>query len=216
MSSKPFDFQLSGPAGMLEALFEHPNHEPSTVVVLGHPHPQYGGTMHNKVIYRAAKTFLKLGFSVLRFNFRGVGRSQGQWDHGKGEREDFLSAVDYAATTYPGKDLWTAGFSFGAWQALTCGVSDPRVKTLLGIAPPFGRYDLDEVLNSTKPTHLIHGEQDEIIPLSELQIFYRRINAPKTLTIINAANHLFEGRVAEIDSAIQNIFKLSAQSGDQA
>ena len=207
--------QFSGQAGLLEALFEYPNQHPRAVVVFGHPHPQHGGNMHNKVVYRASKTFLELGCAVLRFNFRGVGKSDGQWDEGRGERNDFLSAFDFAANTYPDTDVWSAGFSFGAWLALSCGVSDSRVSQVLAIAPPTGRYDLTEVLTSRKPTHFIHGEQDEIVPISELRKFYEKVPTPKTLTAIDAANHLFENRVGEVAAAIRKTFGIIEEQGEQ-
>lgn len=207
--------QFSGQAGLLEALFEHPNQHPRAVVVFGHPHPQHGGNMHNKVVYRASKTFLELGCAVLRFNFRGVGKSNGQWDKGRGERNDFLSALDFAAITYPDTDMWSAGFSFGAWLALSCGVSDSRVSQVLAIAPPAGRYDLTEVLTSRKPTHFIHGERDETVPIGELRKFYEQVPTPKTLTAIDAANHLFENRVGEVAAAIWKTFGIIAEQGEQ-
>jgi alpha/beta superfamily hydrolase len=196
--------QFPGPAGSLETLFEAPEEHPRAVVVFGHPHPQHGGTMHTKVVYRAAKTLLDLGCAVLRFNFRGVGASAGQWDEGRGERDDFQAGLDHGAASYPGVDLWAAGFSFGAWIALTCGVRDPRVTQLLAIAPPTGRYDFAAVTATTKPTHFIHGNRDELVPVTEMQEFYERISPPKTLTIIDGASHLFEGRVPAVGEAIRN------------
>ena len=199
--------QFPGPAGPLEALFERPSVPARIVVVFGHPHPQYGGTMHTKVVYRAAKTFLALGCAVLRFHFRGVGTSAGSWDDGVGERDDFHAALDFAASTYPDATLWAAGFSFGAWLALTCGVRDTRVTRLLGIAPPIGRRPHGVVATSPKLTHFIHGAQDELIPLDTLRRFYETVSKPKTLTVIENANHLFDGRIAELGDAIQATFE---------
>ncbi len=198
--------QFQGPAGSLEALFETPEGDPRAVVVFGHPHPQHGGTMHTKVVYRAAKTFLELGCAVLRFNFRGVGASAGQWDEGRGERDDFQAGLDCGAGAYPDTELWAAGFSFGAWIALTCGARDPRVTQLLGIAPPAGHYDFSEVATSTTPTHFIHGALDELIPLARLRALYESLTPPKGLTVIDGASHLFEGRVPDVGEAIRNTF----------
>jgi len=205
--------QLPGPAGPLEALFETPETRPRAVVVFGHPHPLHGGTMHTKVVYRAAKSFLEMGCAVLRFNFRGVGASAGQWDEGRGEREDFHAGLDYAAAAHPRVDLWSAGFSFGAWLAMTSGVRDRRVTQVLGIAPPTSRYDFDDVASSAKPTHFIHGALDELVPIGNLKAFYERVSAPKTLTIIDGASHLFEGRIPKVGEAIQHAF--GVQSADQ-
>ncbi len=203
--------QFSGPAGILESLFEHPTGVPRAVMVFGHPHPQYGGTMHSKVVYRAAKTFLELGCAVLRFNFRGVGASEGQWDNGRGEQDDFRAAIDQAAATYPGVELWAGGFSFGAWMALSVGIADPRITTLLAIAPPVGRYDCTEAAASGKRIHFIHGAQDELIPVAELRAHYDNVSEPKTLTVIDGASHLFEGQVGEVGDAIRTIFSVHTE-----
>src|ERR1041384_3735458 len=109
---------LTGPAGRLEALLEEPSGPPKAVVVFAHPLPTHGGTMHTKAVYQGAKALARTGCAVLRFNFRGVGRSAGTWDEGRGERDDFKAAVDFMAAKYPGTELWAAGFSFGAYVAL--------------------------------------------------------------------------------------------------
>ncbi len=204
--------QFSGPAGTIEALFEHPTESPRAVMIFGHPHPRHGGTMHTKVVYRAAKTFLALGCAVLRFNFRGVGASQGQWDDGRGEQDDFAAGIDVAATTYPGVELWAGGFSFGAWIALCRGIADSRITTLLAIAPPVGWYDFADVAASPKLMHFIHGEQDELVPVAQMRAQYKEISEPKTLTVIDGANHLFDGRVAEVGDVIRARFRTEEQS----
>src|SRR6185436_4885280 len=112
---------LTGPAGPLEALLDEPVSPPRAVAVFAHPHPQYGGNMHTKAVYQGAKGLARAGCAVLRFNFRGVGRSQGEFDKGEGEVADFRAALDYIAARYPGVPLWAAGFSFGAWVALEAG-----------------------------------------------------------------------------------------------
>src|ERR1044071_6444268 len=143
--------EIEGPAGPLEALLEKPPGAIRAAVVFAHPLPTHGGTMHTKVVYQGAKVLARIGCAVLRFNFRGVGRSAGTWDEGRGERDDFKAAVDFMAAQYPGKELWAAGFSFGAYVALTAGAEDDRICTLIGIAPPVDRYDLSIAKRSTKP-----------------------------------------------------------------
>ena len=170
--------QIPGPVGPLEALLTEPvvgpdGHAPNPrgAVVFGHPHPKFGGTMHTKVVYQAAKAFARIGCATLRFNFRGVGLSAGVWDDGRGEQDDYRAALDFAAVRYPHVELWTAGFSFGAWIALSVGAADPRVCALIGIASPVDtkpEYDLSAVVASTKPKFLIHGERDELIPLTRM------------------------------------------------
>jgi hypothetical protein len=131
-------------------------------MILGHPHPLHGGTMHTKVVYRAAKTLLELGCAVLRFNFRGVGRSPGQFDEGLGEQDDFRAAVTYVASTYPDLQVWAAGASFGAYIAMSVGATDERIAALIGVAPPVNRYDFSDIEASPKPKFIIHGEEDEL------------------------------------------------------
>src|SRR5688572_14115076 len=126
---------LAGPAGPLEAILDEPGEQRlRAAVVFSHPHPQFGGTMHTKVVYQGAKGLARIGCAVLRFNFRGVGRSAGAFSGGSGELEDHRSALDYMATRYSDARLWSAGFSFGAWAALEAGADDPRVTALIGIA----------------------------------------------------------------------------------
>src|SRR3954470_388388 len=127
---------LVGPAGPLEALLDEPantnfSDSPKAAVVFAHPHPQFGGTMHTKGVYQAAKGLARIGCAVLRFNFRGVGRSEGTFDEGVGERSDFTAAIDLMAARFPGVPLWAAGFSFGSWIALETGSADPRVSLLI-------------------------------------------------------------------------------------
>ena len=116
----PIITDLVGPAGRLEALLDEPSSDQQVraAVVFAHPHPQYGGTMHTKIVYQGAKALTRIGCTVLRFNFRGVGASEGEFDRGEGEMDDFKAALDYMASRDPGLPLWAAGFSFGAWVAL--------------------------------------------------------------------------------------------------
>jgi len=213
--------EIPGPAGPLEALLDEPpaaggvNEEGlverglhdglRAAVVLAHPHPQYGGTMHTKVVYQAAKAFRRIGCAVLRFNFRGTGLSAGAYDEGRGEMDDFHSAVDFMRRQYPEAPLWAAGMSFGAWISLTVGASDSRVTTLLGIAPPLSRYDFEPVRTSAKPKFFIQGERDELCPLKEMQEFYGRAADPKELVVIDAADHLFYVKTGEVADAIEDL-----------
>ena len=127
--------EIAGPAGPLEVLIDLPAGKPRAAVVFAHPLPTEGGTMHTKVVFQGAKALTRIGCAVLRFNFRGVGRSAGAWDEGRGEKDDYRAALDYFAGTYPDTELWTAGFSFGSHIAMTCGAADDRVCALIGIAP---------------------------------------------------------------------------------
>ncbi len=201
--------EIQGPAGRLEALLEPPVLSPGqpvrAAVVFGHPLPIEGGTMHTKAVYRATKALARIGCAVLRFNFRGVGSSEGTWDEGPGEIADFRAALDVMAARYPDTELWTAGFSFGSWVALTVGATDDRVRVLIGIAPPLDRYDFSVVAKSTKPKFFIHGEFDEISPLKRMYEFYSQVPEPKELVVIDGASHLFDGKVLEVGDAVEDL-----------
>jgi alpha/beta superfamily hydrolase len=207
---------LTGPAGALEAVLEppadgRPDSAIRAAVVFAHPHPQFGGTMHTKAVYQGTKGLSRIGCSVLRFNFRGVGRSEGQFDQGDGEKEDFSAALDYMANRYPGARIWAAGFSFGAWVALEVGAADDRVSALIGIAPPVATsvsgmaYSFPRTRESAKPKFLVQGEADEVCPLEALWQFYGHLQEPKEIVVIDAADHLFEGKTTEVGEALEDL-----------
>ena len=192
--------------GPLEALLEEPKASaPRAGVVFAHPLPTEGGTMHTKMVFQGAKGLLRAGCAVLRFNFRGVGRSRGEFDRGRGEQDDFRAAVDFMAARYPNVELWAAGASFGSYVALTAGAADERVCALIAIAPPVDRYDFSAVKKSTKPTFLVHGEEDELIPLKLVREFYAHLQEPKELVVIDRANHLFDGQASEVGDALEEL-----------
>jgi uncharacterized protein len=213
--------EIRGPVGPLEALLEEPaehrgvssdglihlgtNGGIRAAVVLAHPHPQYGGTMHTKAVYQSAKALARIGCAVLRFNFRGAGRSAGTFDEGVGEKDDFRAALDFVRSRYPEAPLWAAGMSFGSWVGLSVGAEDPRVSLLLGVSTPVSKYDFSSVAVSTKPKYFIHGERDEICSLKEMREFYARAAEPKELAVIDAADHLFDGKVSEVADAIEDL-----------
>ena len=199
--------EIAGPAGRLEALLEEPSAAPAprAAVVFAHPHPQYGGTMHTKVVYQAAKALGRIGCAVLRFNFRGAGTSGGAFSDGPGEMDDFGAALDFMHARYPSAPMWAGGMSYGAWIGMTAGARDPRVSTLLGIAMPVSRYDWEEVRRSAKPKFFVHGERDELTSVKQIREFYARAADPKELVVIDAADHLFDGKVGEVADAIEDM-----------
>jgi alpha/beta superfamily hydrolase len=202
-----FLHEIAGPVGPLEALLDLPEGRPRAAVVFAHPHPLQGGTMHTKTVYQAAKALARIGCAVLRFNFRGVGRSAGAFDAGSGEMDDFRAGLDFMASRYPERALWAAGFSFGSFIALSVGAADPRVTLLLGIAPPVDRYGFEPLLTSAKPKFFIHGERDELISIKEMRRFYARLPEPKELVEIDGASHLFEGRTSEVGDAVVDLLE---------
>ena len=204
---------LKGPAGSLEALLDTPEGAatPRAAVVFAHPHPQYGGTMHTKAVYQGTKGLVRTGCAVLRFNFRGVGRSAGTFDTGPGEMQDFVAALDYMAARFPGIPLWAAGFSFGSWVALEVGAVDDRVSALIGIAPPVVtsvsgmEYTFPNTLESTKPKFFVQGEADEVCPIEGMWSFYGKLQEPKEMVVIDGADHLFEGKTQDVGEALEDL-----------
>src|SRR5437868_1171667 len=213
--------EIPGPAGRLEALLDEPPPNRAVgddglvseghasglraAVVFAHPHTEYGGTMHTKVVYQAAKALTRIGCAVLRFNFRGAGASAGAFSNGPGEIDDFRAALDYMNSRYPQAAMWAGGMSFGAYAGLTAGAQDPRVTTLVGIALPVSRYDFALVERSDKAKFFIHGEFDELCPLKDMCAFYARCAEPKDLVVIDAADHLFDGKVSQVAEAIEDL-----------
>jgi len=197
--------EIPGPAGPLEALLDLPAGSPRVGVVFAHPLPIKGGTMHTKVVYQSAKALNRIGCAVLRFNFRGVGRSAGTWDNGRGEMDDYRAAVDFLSGRYPDLEMWAAGFSFGSYIAMISGADDDRICTLIGIAPPVNRYEFASVKLSTKPKFVVHGESDELIPLKAVREFYAQLQEPKEFVEIDRANHLFDGQASEVGDALEEL-----------
>ncbi len=197
--------EIPGAVGQLEALLDLPDGPPSKAVVFAHPLPIKGGTMHTKVVFQAAKALTRIGCVVLRFNFRGVGRSAGTWDNGRGEMDDYRAAVDFLSGRYPDLEMWAAGFSFGSYIAMTSGADDDRICALIGIAPPVNRYEYASVKLSTKPKFIVHGESDELIPLKAVREFYAHLHDPKELVEIDRANHLFDGQASEVGDALEDL-----------
>lgn len=201
--------ELKGPAGRLEALLDVPDGTPRAAVVFAHPLPTHGGTMHTKAVFQGTKGLLRTGCAVLRFNFRGVGGSEGAFDGGEGEKADFASALDFMAARYPNLPLWAAGFSFGSWVALETGAVDGRVTALIGIAPPVTKpgYDFSNTRQSTKAKFFVQGEADDICPLEDMWKFYGALPEPRELVVIDAADHLFDGHTTEVGEALEDLLR---------
>lgn len=198
--------EIPGPLGPLEALLEEPKGvAPRAAVVFAHPLPTEGGTMHTKMVFQGAKGLVRAGCAVLRFNFRGVGRSPGAFDGGRGEQDDFRAGLDFMAARYPNVDIWAAGASFGSYVALSAGARDQRVCALIAVAPPVDRYDFSEAKRSTKAKFIVHGEEDELIPLKAVRAFYAQLEEPKEIVVIDRANHLFEGQTVEVGEALEEL-----------
>jgi alpha/beta superfamily hydrolase len=194
-----------GPAGRLEVRVDDPDGPVRAVAVVAPPHPQLGGSLYDRVVYHATQGLARIGCVVWRFNFRGVGTSQGEFDGATGEVDDMRAIVDRAAAETPESPLWTVGYSFGAWVATQVGTSDPRVTTLVAIAPPVTGYDFAALETSPKPKFLIHGERDEMTPLKAVRLFYASLVEPRELVVIDGANHVFDGHASELSDAVEEL-----------
>jgi alpha/beta superfamily hydrolase len=193
--------------GQLEAILKEPRQgTPKGVALVLHPHPLGGGTMHNKVVFRAAAALNDAGLTVLRINFRGVGQSTGQHDEGRGERDDVRAGLDYLSQQYPGLRITVCGFSFGCRVGLEVAIHDPRVSFLIGIGTPLDKYDFDFLAESRKPLLLVHGENDEFGDVEELRRLVAELetNVPVRLVVIPGAGHFFDDHLDELKRAIRN------------
>jgi hypothetical protein len=196
-------FFIPGPAGQLEAmLWTAPEAEPRRVAALCHPHPLFGGTMHNKVVYQAAKALHQSGLPVLRFNFRGAGLSEGEHDHGRGELDDVRAALDYLAEHFPGKPILLAGFSFGAWIGLRVGCEDSRVTKLIGLGIPVNNSDLTYLRACSKPKLIVQGGEDQHGSREKVEALFADIPGPKRLVIVDGVDHFFAGKLDQVGAAI--------------
>jgi uncharacterized protein len=193
---------IEGPAGRLEAILKDPSTPMRRSAVICHPHPLYGGTMHNKVVYRIARTFSEAGFTALRFNFRGVGLSAGTHDYGQGEQQDLRAAIDFMQRRYPDDEIWAAGFSFGSGVMLKVCCDDRRIRALVAAGVPTSVFEPGEVPAGEKPKLVVNGSQDEFGPTEGLRRFFEQISDPKEQAIIEGADHFFEGHLDDLSGAV--------------
>lgn len=163
--------------------------------------------MHNKVVFRAAKAALQVGLPALRFNFRGVGKSQGQFAEGIGERDDVRAALDYLQTRFPKKPVCVMGFSFGAWVGLAVGAADPRVRALVGLGLPAASLDLSFLRHVTKPKLIIQGTRDQYGPRDRVEALFASLPDPKRMHWVEGADHFFAGRLDEIQPLIRDFLQ---------
>jgi uncharacterized protein len=198
-------FFLQGPAGQLEAILWTPpagTPPPSFAALVCHPHPLFGGTMHNKVIYQTAKSLSALGLPVLRFNFRGAGRSAGTHDRGRGERGDVSAGLDFLAAEFPGVPLLLAGFSFGSWVGLRVGCEDARVTQLIGLGAPVNDSDFSYLSECAKPKLFVQGGNDQFGSLEKLTALVASLPGGNRVVEVPGVNHFFAGKLDELDHAI--------------
>ncbi len=206
---------IPAPHGILEGLLRLPDGMPASAAsatdaaalptmaaLVCHPHPQFGGTMHNKVVFRLAAALVEHGIPALRFNFRGVGRSTGEFDEGQGEADDIRAALDALDARYPGLPLLLAGFSFGSWVGMPVGCADPRITHLIGVGVPVSLLGADDLAGCDKPKLIVQGEHDQYGPRAALEAWFARLPEPKRLTIVPGADHFFTQQQSELAAAL--------------
>lgn len=190
--------------GQLEAILKEPRVTARGLALVLHPHPLGGGTMHNKVVFRAAAALNDAGLITLRVNFRGVGQSSGSHDEGRGELEDVRAGVSYLETNYPGLPLTVCGFSFGARVGLEIGIADQGVGNLISIGTPLNNYDFSFLKDCRKPILFVHGERDEYGDVTQLKRLVRQLETQTSveLKVIAGSEHFFTNHLDELKQAI--------------
>jgi alpha/beta superfamily hydrolase len=203
------DVIFAGPSGRLEGKYQHQKHKTAPIALILHPHPQHGGTMNNRVVYEMFYAFQRRGCSVLRFNFRGVGRSQGVFDGGIGELSDAAAALDWLQTMNPGaQTCWVVGFSFGAWISMQLLMRRPEIHAFITIAPPANIYDFTFLAPCPASGLIVHGRNDQVSPEADVQKMVDRLNAQRGIKItqvkIEGANHFFDQNLPELVKTVED------------
>lgn len=198
---------FNGPDGRLEGRYHHCKQANAPIALLLHPDPRFGGTMNNKVIYTLYQVFMRRGFSVLRFNFRGVGRSQGHFDNGPGELSDAASALDWMQSVNPNASVcWVAGFSFGAWIGMQLLMRRPEIGGFVSVAPPANVHDFSFLAPCPASGLIIHGEKDEVVPLAAVDKLAQKLSHQKTVSIdyrvVKDADHFFQNKIDVLASHV--------------
>lgn len=200
------EIELHSSAGRLRARHDPPEAEPPVhgprAAVVCHPHPVQGGTMDNKVVVTVARALREQGLHVVRFNFRGAGGSEGEHDHGRGERDDVRAALDHAAELAGGGSLLMAGFSFGSWVGLSVAAEDERVTARLAVAPPVSFYDYAAVAADPTPLTLVYALEDELIPARAIEAWVAQCATPPRVVPVPGAGHLFHARLGPVRDAV--------------
>ncbi len=198
---------FSGPEGRIEGRYHHSEEKGAPAAIVLHPHPKHGGTMNNKVVYNTYKTFVDNGFSVLRFNFRGVGRSEGSFDNGIGELVDAATALDWLQLQNPdASTFWVAGFSFGAWQAMQLLMRRPELEAFIAISPPANMYDFTFLAPCPRSGLIVQGTQDSIVEEDAVSKLAEKLNGQRNIEIdyrvINGADHFFR---QHMDTLVEHV-----------
>ena len=198
---------FTGEGGRIEGRFHPGRSRTSPIAIILHPHPQFGGTMNNPLVYHLYYTFANRGFAVLRFNFRGVGRSQGSFDHGQGELSDAASALDWVQANNPdARACWIAGCSFGAWIGMQLLMRRPEVEGFISVAAPASLYDFSFLAPCPSSGLFIHGDKDAVVPIAAVGQLVEKLKTQKGIVIeqqlIRGANHFFDGKIEQLMESV--------------
>lgn len=200
---------FNGPAGRLEGRYQHNRTPAAPIALILHPHPQHGGTMNNKVTYTLFRAFARNGFSVLRFNFRGVGRSQGEYDNGEGELADAASALDWMQSiNTDARACWIAGFSFGAWIGMQLLMRRPEITGFFSIAPPAGKYDFSFLAPCPSSGLVVQGDKDDIVSEPAVGKLIHKLQNQRDIKIdyrvVPGADHFFTNHMDELTAHLED------------
>lgn len=199
------EFLLRGPAGMIECAVDVPEageERPATIIIC-HPHPQHGGTMHNKVVTILERSMKELGLRTVRFNFRGVGQSEGEFDDGYGETDDLFAVAEWVRRTRPHDALWLGGFSFGSYIA-TRAALNLDIGQLITIAPPVDRYAFDSLHHPECPWLVVQGDEDELVSIEAVLDWVNKLDPAPDLIVMKGADHLFHRRIMDLRGLLKN------------
>jgi alpha/beta superfamily hydrolase len=209
-SPQPFpasqtELSLAGPAGTIEVLVDvpEPQHARAGTAIICHPHPLHGGSLHNKVVVMVERSLRELGLHTVRFNFRGVGASQGEYDEGRGETLDLLAVAEWAQAARPHDALWLAGFSFGSYVALLAARHLP-VKQMISIAPPVGRWDFSAAIAPPCPWLVVQGEDDDVVDPQAVYAWIDAMPDKPSLVRMPETGHFFHRRLMDLRGAVKN------------
>ncbi|MEQ9447712.1 MAG: alpha/beta hydrolase [Rhodospirillaceae bacterium] len=212
---------FAGPDGRLEGRYHHSETPRAPIAVILHPHPQHGGTMNNKIVYNLYYIFVRKGFSVLRFNFRGVGRSQGEFDNGQGELSDAASALDWMQSVNPNAPAcWVAGFSFGAWIGMQLLMRRPEIEGFISVAPPANMYDFSFLAPCPSSGLILQGTDDDVVPEPSAEKLANKLKMQKNIVIdyqlIKGANHFFNDHMDQMVGAATSYLDMRMETSAAA
>ena len=199
------EFFIRGPAGKLECVADAPRSadERAATIVICHPHPLHGGTMHNKVVTILERSMRELGLRTIRFNFRGVGDSEGEHDEGYGETDDLFAVIEWVRRTRPHDELWLGGFSFGSYICLRAA-HNLKLGQLITIAPPVGRFEFATVQHPGCPWLVVQGDEDEVVALEQVNSWVEDLDPPPDYLVMEQAGHFFHRRLMDLRGLLKN------------